>query len=56
MSSQSETPTEAIPAPRPAQRARVASLYAELQPQLRRILATNLTAPDWLYEEACQTA
>jgi RNA polymerase sigma factor (sigma-70 family) len=43
-------------APRPGGSARVADLYPQLAPQLRRILATNLTAPDWLYEEACQTA
>ncbi len=43
-------------APRPDQRARVADLYPRLAAQLRRIVATNLRAPDWLYEEACQTA
>lgn len=32
------------------------SLYSELQPQLARILAVNLNAPDWLIEDACQTA
>lgn len=42
--------------PRAAQRARVADLYPQLAGQLHRILATNLTAPDWLYEEACQSA
>jgi RNA polymerase sigma-70 factor, ECF subfamily len=31
-------------------------LYSELQPQLVRILATNLQAPDWVIEDACQTA
>ena len=43
-------------APRAAQRARIADLYPQLAAQLQRILATNLNAPDWLYEEACQTA
>lgn len=43
-------------APRPDQRARVADLYPRLAEQLRRIVATNLRAPDWLYEEACQAA
>ena len=43
-------------APRADQRARVADLYPRLAAQLRRIVATNLRAPDWLYEEACQTA
>ena len=43
-------------APRPDQRARVADLYPQLAEQLRRIVATNLRAPDWLYEEACQAA
>ncbi len=32
------------------------ALYAELQPRLARILATNLEAPGWLIEDACQTA
>ena len=45
-----------LSAPRAGQPARVADLYPQLAEQLRRILATNLTAPDWLYEEACQTA
>jgi RNA polymerase sigma factor (sigma-70 family) len=31
-------------------------LYSELQPQLVRILATNLQAPEWVIEDACQTA
>ena len=42
--------------PRAEQRTRVAELYPQLAPQLRRILATTITAPDWLHEEACQTA
>ena len=50
------TRSEAPPALHHAQRARFASLYAELQPQLWRILTTNLAAPAWLHEEACQTA
>ncbi len=31
-------------------------LYSELQPQLVRILATNLQSPEWAIEDACQTA
>lgn len=31
-------------------------LYAELQPQLVRILASNLQPPDWVIDDACQTA
>ncbi|HEX3801827.1 MAG TPA: sigma-70 family RNA polymerase sigma factor [Solirubrobacteraceae bacterium] len=31
-------------------------LYSELQPQLVRILATNLQAPEWVIDDACQTA
>ena len=31
-------------------------LYAELAPQLRRILGTNLQAPEWLIDDACQMA
>lgn len=31
-------------------------LYAELAPQLRRILGTNLQAPDCLLDDACQMA
>jgi RNA polymerase sigma factor (sigma-70 family) len=34
----------------------VAGLYCELQPQLVRILASNLLAPDWVIDDACQTA
>lgn len=32
------------------------ALYAELHPQLVRIVAGNLEAPEWLIEDACQTA
>jgi RNA polymerase sigma factor (sigma-70 family) len=32
------------------------ALYAELQPQLARILASNLEAPAWVIDEACQAA
>lgn len=32
------------------------SLYGRLQPQLARILATNLEAPEWVIDEACQAA
>lgn len=31
-------------------------LYNELQPQLARILASNLQAPEWIVDDACQTA
>lgn len=31
-------------------------LFSELQPQLVRILATNLKASDWVIDDACQTA
>lgn len=31
-------------------------LYAELNPQLRRILGMNVQAPDWLLDDACQMA
>lgn len=31
-------------------------LYSELQPQLARILASNLQPPAWIVEDACQTA
>jgi RNA polymerase sigma factor (sigma-70 family) len=31
-------------------------LYAELSPQLRRILGMNLQAPDWVLDDACQMA
>ena len=32
------------------------ALYAELHPQLVRLVAGNLEAPAWLIEDACQTA
>jgi RNA polymerase sigma factor (sigma-70 family) len=35
---------------------RLEALYADLQPQLMRILVSNLQAPEWLLDEACQTA
>ena len=35
---------------------RLEALYAELQPQLMRILVANLQAPEWLLDEACQAA
>lgn len=31
-------------------------LFVELQPQLLRILTSNLEAPAWVIDEACQTA
>lgn len=34
----------------------VSALYRELQPQLVRILAGNLQAPEWVIDDACQTA
>jgi RNA polymerase sigma factor (sigma-70 family) len=34
----------------------MAALYDELQPQLVRILSSNLQPPDWVIEEACQSA
>jgi RNA polymerase sigma factor (sigma-70 family) len=34
----------------------VAELYCDLQPQLVRILASNLQAPEWVIDDACQTA
>jgi len=34
----------------------VHELYNELQPQLVRILASNLQAPEWIVDDACQTA
>lgn len=41
------------------QRARgrdTSQLYGEMQPQLVRILVSNLQPPDWVIDEACQTA
>ncbi|MDE3130753.1 MAG: sigma-70 family RNA polymerase sigma factor [Acidobacteriota bacterium] len=35
---------------------RVSNLFNELQPQLVRILSSNLRAPDWVIDDACQTA
>ena len=35
---------------------RLEALYAELQPQLMRILVSNLQAPEWVIDEACQAA
>jgi RNA polymerase sigma factor (sigma-70 family) len=32
------------------------TLYAELQPQLRRILSSNLQPPEWVIDDACQSA
>ncbi len=40
----------------PAQREHAHRLYSDLQPQLVRILASNLQAPDWVIDDACQTA
>jgi RNA polymerase sigma factor (sigma-70 family) len=34
----------------------ISDLYRELQPQLVRILASNLLAPEWVIDDACQTA
>jgi len=34
----------------------IGDLYRELQPQLVRILASNLLAPEWVIDDACQTA
>lgn len=35
---------------------RVDGLYSELQPQLVRILSSNLQPPQWVIDDACQTA
>jgi RNA polymerase sigma factor (sigma-70 family) len=35
---------------------RMDALYSELQPQLVRILASNLQPPEWVIDDACQTA
>jgi RNA polymerase sigma factor (sigma-70 family) len=35
---------------------RVHDLYNDLQPQLVRILTCNLQAPEWIVDDACQTA
>jgi RNA polymerase sigma factor (sigma-70 family) len=35
---------------------RVHELYSDLQPQLVRILTSNLKAPEWIVDDACQTA
>jgi RNA polymerase sigma factor (sigma-70 family) len=35
---------------------RVQDLYGDLQPQLVRILTSNLQAPAWIVDDACQTA
>ena len=37
-------------------RRRMDALYADLQPQLVRILASNLQLSDWVVDDACQTA
>jgi RNA polymerase sigma factor (sigma-70 family) len=34
----------------------VHDLYSDLQPQLVRILTSNLQAPEWIVDDACQTA
>lgn len=34
----------------------VEALYGRLQPQLVRILASNLQPPDWVVDDACQSA
>jgi RNA polymerase sigma factor (sigma-70 family) len=34
----------------------VSGLYGELQPQLVRILQSNLQPPQWVIDDACQTA
>jgi RNA polymerase sigma factor (sigma-70 family) len=39
-----------------AGRGRVHDLYNDLQPQLVRILVSNLQAPEWIVDDACQTA
>ena len=41
---------------RDARASHLDALYAELQPQLARILSSNLQPPDWVIEEACQSA
>jgi len=38
------------------QRERAHRLYRDLQPQLVRILASSLQAPEWVIDDACQTA
>jgi RNA polymerase sigma factor (sigma-70 family) len=35
---------------------RVHDLYYDLQPQLVRILVSNLQAPEWIVDDACQSA
>jgi RNA polymerase sigma factor (sigma-70 family) len=40
----------------PASERHMDVLYSELQPQLLRIVSSNLQAPDGLIEDACQTA
>jgi DNA-directed RNA polymerase specialized sigma24 family protein len=35
---------------------RVHDLYNDLQPQLVRILVSNLQAPEWIVDDACQSA
>ena len=40
----------------PLQRERAHRLYSDLQPQLVRILASSLQAPEWVIDDACQTA
>jgi RNA polymerase sigma factor (sigma-70 family) len=35
---------------------RANGLYSELQPQLVRILSSNLQPPQWVIDDACQTA
>lgn len=42
--------------PRTSGDRRIRDLYSELQPQLARILVSNLQAPEWLIDDACQTA
>ena len=37
-------------------RRKMEALYSDLHPQLVRIVAGNLEAPEWLVEDACQTA
>jgi RNA polymerase sigma factor (sigma-70 family) len=35
---------------------RLETAYAELAPRLQRVVGRNVRAPEWLIEEACQTA
>lgn len=40
----------------PTSQPRFETTYAELAPRLERLVGRNVRAPEWLIEEACQTA